>query len=116
MGRIKGKGNTKIKIREPKEDGTEDTDEVASYRKTRKQRRLKEEIKHSFIPLHEVLTEDEVFQLKEKNKIEPDKLPYIYITDPAIRHIEVKVGDVIRIKRSNPIAGETYYYRKVVDD
>jgi len=116
MGRIKGKGNNKIKIREPKEDGSEDTDEIASYRKTRKQRRLKEEIKHSFIPSHEVLTENEVAELKEKNRIEPDKLPYIYITDPAIRHVEVKVGDVIRIQRSNSIAGKTYYYRRVVDE
>jgi len=116
MGRIKGKGNNKIKIREPKEDGSEDLDAIGSYRKTRRQRRLKEEIKHSFIPSHEVLTETEVADLKEKNRIEPEKLPYIYITDPAIRHIEVKIGDVIRIKRSNPIAGETYYYRRVVDD
>ncbi len=114
MGRIKGQGN-KIKIKEPREDGLEDNDEIASYRKTRRQRRLKEEIKHNYIPSHDVLTEEEVLELAKK-KIEPDKLPFIYISDPAIRHMEVKVGDVIIIKRYNPLVGETVYYRRVIDE
>jgi len=114
MGRLKGKGN-KIKIKEPREDGQEDNEEIASYRKTRRQRRLKEEIKHNYIPSHDVLTEEEVLELSKK-KIDPDKLPFIYISDPAIRHIEVKVGDVIIIKRLNPLVGETVYYRRVIDE
>jgi DNA-directed RNA polymerase subunit H len=115
MGRIKGQGN-KIKIKEPREDGLEDNDEIASYRKTRRQRRLKEEIKHNYIPSHDVLNEEEVEELRISKGIEHEKLPLIYISDPAIRHIEVKVGDVIKIKRYNSLVGDTVYYRRVVDE
>jgi DNA-directed RNA polymerase subunit H (RpoH/RPB5) len=83
-------------------------------RKIRRQRRLKDQIYHNYISEHILLTDDEVFKLHEK--IDIDKLPLILITDPAIKHIEVKAGDIIKIKRNNDTIGTNYYYRKVVKE
>jgi len=43
------------------------------------------------------------------------ELPKIFSTDPAIRHLNVKKGDVIKITRKSPTAGETIYYRVVIE-
>jgi DNA-directed RNA polymerase subunit H (RpoH/RPB5) len=99
-------------------DSSEDEEKVTKVRKlskNRRQRRLKDEIVHNFIPLHTVANEKDLAELSLKN-ILVEKLPLILITDSAIRHLEVKVGDVIKIKRKNEIIGDVYYYRRVVAD
>jgi len=88
---------------------------VKKIRKNRRQRRLKDEIKHNLIPIHTIATEQDLAELSLKN-ITIDKLPLLSISDPAIRHLEVKPGDVIKIKRKNEIIGDIYYYRKVISD
>jgi DNA-directed RNA polymerase subunit H (RpoH/RPB5) len=84
-------------------------------RKTRRQRRLKDEIVHDFIPNHVIASEQDLEELALKN-ISIEKLPFILISDSAIRHLEVKIGDVIKIKRKNEIIGDIYYYRRVISD
>ncbi|MYB30536.1 MAG: DNA-directed RNA polymerase subunit H, partial [Cenarchaeum sp. SB0663_bin_5] len=37
------------------------------------------------------------------------------VTDPAIVGLGVRPGDMIRILRKSPTAGESIYYRYVVD-
>lgn len=93
----------------------EKTSKTKKIRKTRRQRRLKDEIVHSYIPEHVLATEQDLEELSLKN-ISVEKLPFILISDSAIRHLEVKVGDVIKIKRKNEIIGDIYYYRKVITD
>lgn len=77
-------------------------------------RKIKEEIKHSYIPKHEIVSTDDLEKLISEQNINPEKLPLIYIADPGIAHLEVKVGDVIRITRNNKTIGEVIYYRRVV--
>jgi DNA-directed RNA polymerase subunit H (RpoH/RPB5) len=36
------------------------------------------------------------------------------MNDPAIKHLNPKIGDVVRIRRKSVTAGETEYYRVVV--
>lgn len=102
-----------------KEDALDEDDDSGSktkkIRKNRRQRRLKDEVVHSLIPEHTIATEKDIAELALKN-ILVEKLPLIYITDSAIRHLEVKIGDVIKIKRKNEIIGDIYYYRRVVND
>lgn len=70
--------------------------------------------KHVLVPKHEKLSEKQREALFKKYKIKPQDLPKIFITDPAIRGLDVKPGDVIKITRQSPTAGVSTYYRIVV--
>ncbi len=45
----------------------------------------------------------------------PHQFPFISSTDPAAKSIGAKAGDFIRITRRSETAGETVYYRYVVE-
>ena len=70
-------------------------------------------LKHELVPEHIILKEEEKKKLFEELKILPQQLPKILTTDPVIKSIEAKEGDVIKIARSSPTAGHTVYYRLV---
>jgi len=42
-------------------------------------------------------------------------LPLIFVSDPAIVAIGVKPGDMIKVTRKSATAGESFYYRFVVE-
>jgi DNA-directed RNA polymerase subunit H (RpoH/RPB5) len=44
------------------------------------------------------------------------ELPKIFITDPAIGHLDAKEGDVIKIKRPSRTAGEALFFRGVIKE
>ena len=69
---------------------------------------------HKLVPKHEVLPAKEKKELLERLKITPEQLPKIYDTDPIVKCIEAKKGDVVKITRDSQTAGETTYYRVVV--
>ena len=71
--------------------------------------------KHNLVPKHEVLSPEERKKVLEKYRIEPYKLPRIKTSDPVIRVIGAKPGDIVKIVRKSPTAGESIYYRYVVE-
>lgn len=71
--------------------------------------------KHYLVPKHEILSPEERQAVLEKYRIEPYKLPRIKASDPAARLIGAKPGDIIKIIRRSPTAGESVYYRYVVE-
>lgn len=71
--------------------------------------------KHNLVPKHEVLSSEERKEVLEKYRIEPYKLPRIKMSDPVIRVIGAKPGDIVKIVRKSPTAGESIYYRYVVE-
>ncbi|MEM1988507.1 MAG: DNA-directed RNA polymerase subunit H [Candidatus Woesearchaeota archaeon] len=71
--------------------------------------------KHVLVPKHEIATEEEVKKLYEEYNISFENLPKIYVHDPAIKHLNAKPGDVIKITRKSKIAGESIYYRGVIE-
>ena len=73
-------------------------------------------ISHDLIPIHEKCTEKEKKELFKKYHIIHQELPKIHMSDPAIRHLEVKPGDIIKIKRKDPKAGISIYYRVVINE
>ncbi len=67
------------------------------------------------VPPHEKISEKEKKEVLEKFNIVAAQLPKISAKDPAIKSLELKPGDVVRIKRKSHTAGEAVYYRVVVD-
>jgi DNA-directed RNA polymerase subunit H len=70
--------------------------------------------KHQLVPKHVVLSEEEKSEVLKRYKVSLRQLPRILITDPTIVDKNPKVGDVVKIIRKSPTAGETIYYRVVV--
>lgn len=72
-------------------------------------------LKHELVPQHEILTAAEKKELLERMHITDKQLPKILDTDPVIKKIEAKPGDVIKITRKSQTSGETVYYRLVAE-
>lgn len=68
---------------------------------------------HVLVPKHEVLPSDEAEELLRRLGVSRDRLPYILPSDPMVKRLKAKVGDIIKITRKSPTAGETVYYRVV---
>ncbi len=72
-------------------------------------------LSHQIVPEHEILSETEIEKVMKRFKINKEQLPKILITDPCIKRIGAKIGDVIRITRNSQTAGVSEFYRIVID-
>jgi len=70
---------------------------------------------HVYVPKHEIITKKEAEDVLEKFNCKPTELPLIFVNDPAIIGLGVKPGDMIKITRKSATAGESIYYRYVVE-
>ena len=70
---------------------------------------------HIDVPKHEIMTIKEAEGVLEKYHCKATDLPLIFVTDPAIIGIGVKPGDMIKVTRKSATAGESFYYRYVVE-
>lgn len=70
---------------------------------------------HILVPRHEKLSEEEKKKVLEKLNVNLAQMPKIFANDPAIRELEAKAGDLIRITRKSPTALESIFYRVVVN-
>ena len=71
---------------------------------------------HVLVPKHTKLGEKSRKELLQKYNVSKDQLPKISAKDPAILHLEIKAGDIIKIERNSPTAGKSDYYRVVVEN
>lgn len=70
---------------------------------------------HSLVAKHFKLSEKDKKELFDKYAVTFKELPKIFANDPALSSLEVKAGDVLKIVRKSPTAGEALFYRGVVD-
>jgi len=70
---------------------------------------------HVYVPKHEIMSKKEAQKILDEFNCKPTELPLIFVTDPAILGLGVKPGDMIRITRKSGTAGESTYYRYVVE-
>ncbi len=70
---------------------------------------------HALVPRHEILTAKEKQDLLAHYKVQPYQMPQIESTDPAVKVIGAKTGDILRIIRKSQTAGEHITYRYVVE-
>ena len=72
--------------------------------------------KHTFVPKHIKLSEEEVAEVLKKYNVSIKQLPRISSKDKAIKDIETKNGDVFKIVRNSPTNKEAVFYRVVMHD
>ena len=70
---------------------------------------------HYLVPKHEILSPEEKEDVLKKYRVEPYQFPLIKTSDPIAKVIGARFGDLIRIVRQSPTAGEYVSYRYVVE-
>ena len=73
-------------------------------------------LSHIYVPKHEIVRPNEVEGVTSKYNATPDQFPYILRSDPVVKAIGAKPGDLVKITRKSETAGETVYYRFVVEE
>lgn len=73
-------------------------------------------IKHTLVPEHVKLSDEEKKKLLEFHNITIKDLPKILVADPAIKHLEAVEGDVIKIIRVSSTSGRAVFYRGVINE
>lgn len=76
----------------------------------------KSPLNHFLVPEHVKLTQKEKDELFKKYNISLKEMPKIFYNDPAIRHLDAKENDVIKIIRRSPTSGTTIFYRGVINE
>jgi DNA-directed RNA polymerase subunit H len=71
-------------------------------------------VEHILVPKHEILPKEEATAVLKKLGVGTDVLPKIKQDDSVVKAIEAKRGDLLKITRRSPTAGESVYYRIVV--
>ena len=71
-------------------------------------------LEHELVPRHEILDESEVELVLKKYGIKKENLPKILKDDVVVKAIGAQEGQVLKITRNSPTAGESVYYRLVV--
>jgi len=72
-------------------------------------------IRHEYVPEHILLSKEEAEEVLKRYHVKPNQLPFILASDPAIRSLNAKPGDIVKIIRRSPTAGVSIYYRYVVE-
>jgi DNA-directed RNA polymerase subunit H len=69
---------------------------------------------HELVPKHEIVSVEEAVKILKELGVAPENLPWIKASDPVARELGAKPGDLIRVVRKSPTAGETVVYRFVI--
>jgi len=70
---------------------------------------------HVLVPKHEIMDIKDAEEVLKTYNSRTTDLPLIFVNDPAIVGLGVKPGDMIKIIRKSATAGESFYYRYVVE-
>ncbi|MBI2136920.1 DNA-directed RNA polymerase subunit H [Candidatus Woesearchaeota archaeon] len=70
-------------------------------------------VRHVLVPKHVKLSDSEKEALLKRYSIAVEALPKIMKDDAAVVDLSAKLGDVIKIVRHSPTAGEAVFYRVV---
>ncbi|SCM58088.1 DNA-directed RNA polymerase subunit H {ECO:0000255/HAMAP-Rule:MF_00025} [Methanothermobacter wolfeii] len=72
-------------------------------------------MKHQLVPEHVVLNDSEAKRVLKELDVHPEQLPKIKTTDPVVKAIGAKRGDIVKIIRRSATAEEFITYRLVQD-
>ena len=71
--------------------------------------------KHQLIPKHSLLSAKEKEQILTEYSSEVKDFPKIFIKDAGIAGLNAKIGDMIKVERTDDATGTTVFYRVVID-
>lgn len=75
----------------------------------------KKVLEHVFGPLEvSILPKEEARALLRKLHVRPWQIPWIRASDPLVKAVGAKPGDILKIVRRSETAGESVIYRLVV--
>ncbi len=72
-------------------------------------------VNHIYQPKHEILSKEEANLVFKKFNSKPSQLPYMMSSDKGIQGLDAQPSDIIKITRKSSTAGESVYYRYVVE-
>jgi DNA-directed RNA polymerase subunit H len=73
-------------------------------------------INHELVPKHVVLNNQEKSDVMKMYGIKKlNQFPKILKSDPAVKTLKAKPGDLVKIIRKSHIAKESIYYRLVIE-
>ncbi|MER5176313.1 MAG: DNA-directed RNA polymerase subunit H [Candidatus Nitrosocosmicus sp.] len=72
-------------------------------------------VNHIYQPKHEILSKEEANLVFKKFNSKPSQLPYMLSSDKGIQGLDAQPSDIIKITRKSSTAGESVYYRYVVE-
>jgi len=73
-------------------------------------------LNHELIPKHEVLTKKEKNDVMKMYGIKKlNQFPKILNSDPVVKTLKAKPGDLVKIIRKSDTAKESIYYRAVIE-
>jgi DNA-directed RNA polymerase subunit H len=70
---------------------------------------------HMLVPKHELMPPEEAAAILKQYHAAPHEFPFVLSTDAAAKSIGAKPGDFVKVTRGSETAGETVYYRYVVE-
>jgi len=70
---------------------------------------------HLLVPKHELVPPEEAQATLKRYNASPHEFPFILSTDAAAKSIGAKPGDFVKVTRASETAGETTYFRFVVE-
>jgi len=70
---------------------------------------------HELVPRHILLGEEESIEVLKTYNIDKRMLPKIKMSDPAVKEIGAKPGDIIKIIRESETAGQSEFFRLVIE-
>ncbi len=72
-------------------------------------------LSHRYNPKFELLSKEEVEELLKRYNVTLLQLPKIKASDPVCKLFKAKPNDVFKITRKSPTAGESVFYRVVIN-
>lgn len=70
-------------------------------------------LQHNLVPEHTILSEEEAQEVLDDLNVRVDQIPKILPTDPVVKAIGAKLGDILKITRKSETAGVFVAYRVV---
>lgn len=71
-------------------------------------------LEHKLVPKFRILSDEEKEEVLGRFKTTEKRLPRVLDSDPVVKKIGAKPGNLLEITRTSEVAGESLYYRLVV--
>ena len=83
-------------------------------KKNQRESNLRADVDFGFLVFENTSEVIQAENILKKFNVRTNQLPYIMSNDKGLEDLDIRPGDIIKITRKSPTAGESVYYRYVV--